>query len=187
MKQNWEQEAHTLFLWLPTLYDFWVLWWSLKNPSVALQALTNLGRLSSRRRQSFPTAPDGTGLTSGQHIESHSCIFRTYPIKYFVNVNWIEQVLKWPHLTSFFNHGNEPSVLRQRRYLRRSQQPRGLRRRHWWLGRWDRGFESRLRHGCLSSSVMVSCATSWSLVQSGPTKCLNVLRNLPCVKRPRSF
>jgi hypothetical protein len=28
---------------------------------VALQALTNLGRLSSRRWQSFPTAPDGTG------------------------------------------------------------------------------------------------------------------------------
>jgi hypothetical protein len=38
-------------------------------------ALTNLGRLSSRRWQSFPTVPDGTGLTCGQHIESHSCIF----------------------------------------------------------------------------------------------------------------
>jgi hypothetical protein len=38
-------------------------------------ALTNLGRLSSRRWQSFLTAPDGTGLTCGQHIESHSCIF----------------------------------------------------------------------------------------------------------------
>jgi hypothetical protein len=45
------------------------------NKSVALQALTNLGLLSSRRWQSFPTAPDGTGLTCGQHIESHSCIF----------------------------------------------------------------------------------------------------------------
>jgi hypothetical protein len=43
--------------------------------SVALQALTNLGRLSSRRWQSFPTAQDGTELTCGQHIESHSCIF----------------------------------------------------------------------------------------------------------------
>jgi hypothetical protein len=43
--------------------------------SVALQALTNLGRLSSRRWQSFPTVPYGTGLTCGQHIESHSCIF----------------------------------------------------------------------------------------------------------------
>jgi hypothetical protein len=42
---------------------------------VALQALTNLGRLSSCRWQSFPTAPHGTGLTCGQHIESHSCIF----------------------------------------------------------------------------------------------------------------
>jgi hypothetical protein len=38
-------------------------------------ALTNLAPLSSRRWQSFPTAPDGTGLTCGQHIESHSCIF----------------------------------------------------------------------------------------------------------------
>jgi hypothetical protein len=35
-------------------------------------ALTNLGRLSSRRWQSFPTAPDGTGLTCGQHIEDYS-------------------------------------------------------------------------------------------------------------------
>jgi len=35
----------------------------IKKQSVALQALTNLGRLSSRRWQSFPTAPDGTGLT----------------------------------------------------------------------------------------------------------------------------
>jgi hypothetical protein len=46
-----------------------------KKKSVALQALTNLGRLSSHRCQSFPTAPDGTGLTCGRHIESHSCIF----------------------------------------------------------------------------------------------------------------
>jgi hypothetical protein len=46
-----------------------------KKKSVALQALTNLGRLSSRRWQSFPTAPDGTVLTCGQHIESHSCMF----------------------------------------------------------------------------------------------------------------
>jgi hypothetical protein len=38
-------------------------------------ALTKLDRLISRRWQSFPTAPDGTGLTCGQHIESHSCIF----------------------------------------------------------------------------------------------------------------
>jgi hypothetical protein len=38
-------------------------------------ALKNLGRLSSRCWQSFPTAPYGTGLTCGQHIESHSCIF----------------------------------------------------------------------------------------------------------------
>jgi hypothetical protein len=31
-------------------------------------ALTNLGRLSSRRWQSFPTAPDGTGLTCAHRI-----------------------------------------------------------------------------------------------------------------------
>jgi hypothetical protein len=45
------------------------------NKSVALQLWRTLGRLSSRRWQSFRTAPDGTGLTCGQHIESHSCIF----------------------------------------------------------------------------------------------------------------
>jgi hypothetical protein len=28
--------------------------------------------------------------------------------------------------------------------------PRGLKRRSWPLGYWDRGFESRSRHGCLS-------------------------------------
>jgi hypothetical protein len=38
-------------------------------------ALTNLGRLNSRRWQFFPAESDGTGLTCGQHIESHSCIF----------------------------------------------------------------------------------------------------------------
>jgi hypothetical protein len=50
---------------METLDDGWI------RKSVALQALANLGR----RWQSFPTAPDGTGLTYGQHIESHSCIF----------------------------------------------------------------------------------------------------------------
>jgi hypothetical protein len=50
--------------------------------SVALQALTNLGRMSSRRWQSFPTAPDGTGLTCGQHIESTAAFsaFLTQPL-----------------------------------------------------------------------------------------------------------
>jgi hypothetical protein len=56
----------------------------LTNKSVALQALTNLDRLSSRRWPSFPTAPDGTGLTCGQNIESHSCIFQlSKPDRYF--------------------------------------------------------------------------------------------------------
>jgi hypothetical protein len=31
-----------------------------------------------------------------------------------------------------------------------SQWPCGLRHRSWWLGCWDCGFESRLKHGCLS-------------------------------------
>jgi hypothetical protein len=48
---------------------------SLKREIRGATALTNLGRLSSRRWQSFPTAPGGIGLTCGQHIESHSCIF----------------------------------------------------------------------------------------------------------------
>jgi hypothetical protein len=51
------------------------------DKSMALQALTNLGRLSSRRWQSFPTAPDGAGLTCGQHIESHSCILEWITLK----------------------------------------------------------------------------------------------------------
>jgi hypothetical protein len=46
-------------------------------------ALTNLDRLSSRRWQSFPTAPDGTGLTCGQHIESLLLYFYRY---FFIQV-----------------------------------------------------------------------------------------------------
>jgi hypothetical protein len=38
---------------------------------------------------------------------------------------------------------------------RRSQWPCGLRRGSWPVGCWDRGFESRLRHGCLSASFCV--------------------------------
>jgi hypothetical protein len=41
----------------------------------------------------------------------------------------------------------------------RSQQPRGLRRRSWPLGYWDRGFESCSRHGpCICFCVVLSCA-----------------------------
>jgi hypothetical protein len=54
----------------------------------------------------------------------------------------------------------------------RSQWPCGLTRGSWPVGCWDREFESRLRHGCLSASfcVVLSCvgrglATGWSLVQ----------------------
>jgi hypothetical protein len=56
--------------------------------------------------------------------------------------------------------------------LSRSQWPCGLRRETWPVSCWDRGFESRLRHGCLSASfcVVLSCvgrglATGWSLVR----------------------
>jgi hypothetical protein len=43
--------------------------------------------------------------------------------------------------------------------LCRSQWPCGLRRGSWPVGSWDRGFESRSRHGCLSASfcVVLSC------------------------------
>jgi hypothetical protein len=39
--------------------------------------------------------------------------------------------------------------------------PRVLRRRPWSLGRWGRGFESRLKYGCLSSSycIVLSCVS----------------------------
>jgi hypothetical protein len=37
--------------------------------------LVTEARGPNRLNKSFPTAPDGTGLTCGQHIESHSCIF----------------------------------------------------------------------------------------------------------------
>jgi hypothetical protein len=57
-------------------------------------------------------------------------------------------------------------------YFCRSQWPCGLRRGSWQVGCWDHGFESRLRHRCLSASfcVVLSCvvrglATGWSLVQ----------------------
>jgi hypothetical protein len=38
---------------------------------------------------------------------------------------------------------------------RRSHWPCGLRRGSWPVGCWDRGFESRSRHGCLSASFCV--------------------------------
>jgi hypothetical protein len=53
----------------------------------------------------------------------------------------------------------------------RSKWPCGLRRGSWPVGCWDRGVESRSRHGCLSLvCVVLSCvgrglATGWSLVQ----------------------
>jgi hypothetical protein len=77
----------------------------------------------------------------------------------------------------------------------RSQWPCGLWCGSWPVGCWNRGVESRSRHGCLSASfcVVLSCvgrglATGWSLVQGvRPTICLNTSRNLLYVRRPRSF
>jgi hypothetical protein len=42
----------------------------------------------------------------------------------------------------------------------RSRWPRSLTRRFWQLGYWDRGFQFRLGHGCLSLCfyVVLSCA-----------------------------
>jgi len=44
------------------------------------------------------------------------------------------------------------------------------------LASWDRGFESRWGHGCLSLVTVVCCqvevsVTSWSLVQRSPSEC----------------
>jgi hypothetical protein len=76
----------------------------------------------------------------------------------------------------------------------RSQWPCGLRRGFWPVGCWDRGFESRSRHGCLSASfcVVLPCAGKrpchGQITRPGsPTMCLNSSRNLLYVRRPRSF
>jgi hypothetical protein len=68
--------------------------------------------------------------------------------------------------------------------LYRSRWPHGLRRMSWALDCWDRGFESRRRMDvCLCVYVLsynVSLepsATSRSLVQRSPTKCLITVRN----------
>jgi hypothetical protein len=50
--------------------------------------------------------------------------------------------------------GNEMTVgvsyVKGTHFYNRSRCQRGLRRRSWPLGYWDRGFQSRWRHGCLS-------------------------------------
>jgi hypothetical protein len=48
---------------------------------------------------------------------------------------------------------------------RRLQWPCGLRRGSWPVGCWDRGFESRSRHGCLRISVL--CCVVLSCVGRG--------------------
>jgi hypothetical protein len=71
---------------------------------------------------------------------------------------------------------------------------RALRQRSWALGRWDCGFESRLRHVCLSFLSVLCCAvkanafaTEWPLVHRSSSNCVNRLRNLQYVSRPRSL
>jgi hypothetical protein len=66
----------------------------------------------------------------------------------FINVCLLQAVCCWNTLLKKSNS-----------IISRSQWSRGLRRRPWSLGRWHSGFETRLRHGCLSSSscVVLSC------------------------------
>jgi hypothetical protein len=53
----------------------------------------------------------------------------------------------------FFSFTRSFRMVKFQKVSRLSQWPRGLRRRPWSLGLWNRGFESRLIHGCLSSSI----------------------------------
>jgi hypothetical protein len=67
--------------------------------------------------------------------------------------------------TDFFRGSHQPLqenyviIPKSRTNLCRSQWPCGLRRGSWPVGCWDREFESRSRHGCLSASfcVVLSC------------------------------
>jgi hypothetical protein len=65
-----------------------------------------------------------------------------------------------------------PSILPPVRDIKADPSGVGLRP----LAYWDRGFESRLRHGCLSLVSVVCCQVEvsgkgWSLVQRSPTEC----------------
>jgi hypothetical protein len=74
------------------------------------------------------------------------------------------------------------SIFENKKTFCRLQRPRGVGRGSWPLGYWDRRFESRSRHGCLSSSfcVVLYCVgrgltTGWSLVQGVLPNVLNVV------------
>jgi hypothetical protein len=69
-------------------------------------------------------------------------------------------VIKFRSTTSFGVEVKSSGPCRKFTACERTLQwPRGLRRGSWPVGCWDRGFESRLSHGCLSASfyVMLSC------------------------------
>jgi hypothetical protein len=59
------------------------------------------------------------------------------------------------HACHVFIHFIPLDLITVIRFDGRSQWPCGLRRGSWPVGCWDRGFESRSRHGCLSASFCV--------------------------------
>jgi hypothetical protein len=119
-------------------------------------------------------------------VTSKTWIF--YFIKHFKK--WVKGYMLWSFLTIIRKKKQILNTILKHVYFEKkllytdliswSRWPRGLRLRFWPLSCWDRGFESRSRHGCLSLCfcVVLSCAgrvfaKRWSLVQKRPNKCLN--------------
>jgi hypothetical protein len=86
----------------------------------------------------------------------------------FMFISSTESKLVWRRLLSILLHNNRmmSDVISHQSDLGtvlgvfcRSQWPRGVRRRYWPLGYWNRGFESLLGRGCLSLCfcVLLSC------------------------------
>jgi len=81
------------------------------------------------------------------------------------NVTWTCLAMLWLHL-----------LMMVAMYRGRCQWPRGLNRESGPLSRWDCGFESRQKNGCLRVVSVVyrqneDSTRSWSLIQSNPTEC----------------